>query len=150
MFVRLLLAVLLLAGFSGCASMRKTSHADEMNSRVTELEQQLDSKDTEISQLKGDIQELSEQVRMKQALTARGDFSGDSSSISGDGLVRVNASPDKIQLALRGAGFYSGPVDGKLGAKTRKAITEFQRAHSLKADGVIGKKTWAELKTYLD
>ena len=130
--------------------MRKTSHADEMNSRVSELEQQLETKDTEISQLKGDVQELSEQVKMKQALMARGDSLSDSGSSSGTGLIRVNASPDQIQLALRGAGFYSGPVDGKLGSKTKKAISEFQRAHSLKADGVIGKRTWAELKTYLD
>ncbi|UCD15068.1 MAG: peptidoglycan-binding protein [Candidatus Omnitrophota bacterium] len=55
----------------------------------------------------------------------------------------------QIQRALKNAGFDPGPVDGRKGAKTNKAIKSFQKARSLKADGVIGPKTWEELRKYL-
>jgi peptidoglycan hydrolase-like protein with peptidoglycan-binding domain len=61
----------------------------------------------------------------------------------------VKVSPEKIQRALQAAGVYTGKVDGKIGAGTKAAIVEFQKSHGLKADGVLGKKTWEELKTYL-
>ncbi|MCM8766332.1 MAG: peptidoglycan-binding protein, partial [Candidatus Omnitrophica bacterium] len=54
-----------------------------------------------------------------------------------------------IQEALRRAGFYEGPVDGKLGPKTRQAIKDFQRSKGLRVDGIVGKKTWQELSRYL-
>ena len=50
----------------------------------------------------------------------------------------------EIQTAVKNAGFYAGAIDGKIGPKTRSAIEEFQKAKGLKADGVVGKKTWAE------
>lgn len=55
----------------------------------------------------------------------------------------------QIQLALKKAGFYKGAIDGKIGPQTRRAIREFQKARGLKPDGVVGKKTWEELRTYL-
>ncbi|MFH0855838.1 MAG: peptidoglycan-binding domain-containing protein [Candidatus Omnitrophota bacterium] len=55
----------------------------------------------------------------------------------------------EIQAALKSAGFYTGVVDGKIGAKTKKAITEFQKANSLTADGKVGPKTWNALSKYL-
>jgi peptidoglycan hydrolase-like protein with peptidoglycan-binding domain len=55
----------------------------------------------------------------------------------------------EIQGALKNAGFYTGSVDGKLGAKTKKAITEFQKANGLSADGKVGPKTWSILSKHL-
>ena len=55
----------------------------------------------------------------------------------------------EIQIALKNAGFYAGPIDGKIGPKTKEAIREFQKARGLKADGKIGTKTWAELQKHL-
>jgi peptidoglycan hydrolase-like protein with peptidoglycan-binding domain len=55
-----------------------------------------------------------------------------------------------IQEALKNAGFYQGAVDGKLGPKTKEAIKEFQRVHGLSDDGVVGRRTWAKLRTYAD
>lgn len=52
----------------------------------------------------------------------------------------------KVQVALTNANLYSGAIDGKIGAKTREAIKEFQVANGLKADGLAGKQTWAVLK----
>ena len=36
-------------------------------------------------------------------------------------------------------------VDGDFGWKTLNAVIEFQKTHSLTADGIVGPKTWAEL-----
>lgn len=56
----------------------------------------------------------------------------------------------EIQTALKGAGFYSGNIDGKIGPKSKKAIEDFQSANSLKADGKVGPKTWEALSRYLN
>ncbi|MCM8761635.1 MAG: peptidoglycan-binding protein, partial [Candidatus Omnitrophica bacterium] len=54
-----------------------------------------------------------------------------------------------IQIARKNAGFYTGSIDGIKGKATRKAIRDFQKAHGLKADGVVGSKTWEALNQYL-
>jgi hypothetical protein len=43
----------------------------------------------------------------------------------------------QVQLRLARAGYYHGAVDGVSGNATRKAIRDYQRAHSLPADGQI-------------
>jgi murein L,D-transpeptidase YcbB/YkuD len=55
----------------------------------------------------------------------------------------------QIQQALQGAGYYKGALDGKVGPNTRAAIKAFQADNGLTADGVCGRKTWAQLKSYL-
>lgn len=55
----------------------------------------------------------------------------------------------QIQIALRKAGFYTGNIDGKIGPRTKKAIIAFQRSKGLKPDGIVGPKTWEELRKYL-
>ena len=37
------------------------------------------------------------------------------------------------------------PVDGWFGSQTRKAVKEFQTAHNLPADGIVGRYTWEKL-----
>ena len=54
-----------------------------------------------------------------------------------------------IQRALKAANFYNGPVDGKIGPKTKRAIEAFQKEKGLKPDGKVGPKTWVELEKYL-
>lgn len=56
----------------------------------------------------------------------------------------------EIQTALKNAGHYSGVIDGKIGPMSKKAITEFQKAAGLEADGKVGPKTWAALSKYLN
>jgi hypothetical protein len=45
------------------------------------------------------------------------------------------------QEHLANLDYYTGTIDGKMGAETVAAIKNFQRDHGLKADGVLGPKT---------
>ncbi len=54
-----------------------------------------------------------------------------------------------IQLALKNAGVYSGPVDGTIGPKSKKAIRDFQTQNGLNADGKVGPRTWKKLSEHL-
>jgi len=68
----------------------------------------------------------------------------------GDGQATTAEGPDLhsvegIQTALIKLGFDLGPsgADGHMGIRTKKAISEFQSAHQLTPDGVLGPKTKA-------
>jgi hypothetical protein len=61
----------------------------------------------------------------------------------------TGASVKALQRALARLGFSAGAVDGQYGPSTTKAVTSFQRAHGLTADGVLGPKTLAALTTAL-
>ena len=61
----------------------------------------------------------------------------------------VELSPKQIQRALKNAGFYNGEIDGKIGSRTKEAIKRFQKAHGLKGDGIVGKRTSIELNKCL-
>lgn len=54
----------------------------------------------------------------------------------------------RAQTHLRrwNVGMTRPTVDGDFGRTTLKAVEEFQIAHGLKPDGVIGKTTWAQLR----
>lgn len=51
----------------------------------------------------------------------------------------------EVQRRLKLWGYYSGNVDGVFGSATREAVILFQRKNGLKADGVVGKATYAAL-----
>ena len=53
-----------------------------------------------------------------------------------------------IQRALKGAGYYQGEIDGKVGSRTKEAIRNFQRDQGLTPDGVCGRQTWIRLKSF--
>lgn len=46
------------------------------------------------------------------------------------------------QRFLNANGFFCGIEDGIFGKNTKLAVMEFQSCHGLKADGIIGPKTW--------
>jgi murein L,D-transpeptidase YcbB/YkuD len=59
-------------------------------------------------------------------------------------LCDVNATPAKvaeIQNALRQAGFYNAPSNGKLDDATMKAIADFQKSKGLPVDGYVNMAT---------
>ena len=80
------------------------------------------------------------------APAAAGVSSAASTATGADGL----SYQQKIQTALKNAGLYNGKIDGKIGANTRKAIEQFQKAHNLKVDGKVGPKTWSTLEPYFN
>jgi peptidoglycan hydrolase-like protein with peptidoglycan-binding domain len=50
-----------------------------------------------------------------------------------------------LQEALKALAFAPGPVDGFFGAKTEGAVKNFQQAHGIAADGVVGRVTWINI-----
>lgn len=73
-----------------------------------------------------------------------------SGKVSSSKSIRVaGLSVRDVQQALKNAGFNPGKVDGKMGGNTDRAIKQFQKAEGLKADGVVGQRTWDKLSTHL-
>jgi hypothetical protein len=62
-------------------------------------------------------------------------------------LSRGANGPDvrRAQEALRQLGYLESSPDGIYGSMTENAVVIFQKAKGLKADGILGKKTWAEM-----
>ncbi len=55
------------------------------------------------------------------------------------------AAVTELQAMLRLLGFYGGAVDGTFSDRTQAAVTAFQRAAGVTADGVVGTATWNRL-----
>ncbi len=135
---------LVLAGFvlSGCATAKPrrgdSNTAVQTNPQIAELQSQLSVKDQQIQ----DLQYQLEQRRSSDSNFSSSVSSGTSSKIHVSGVTVAD-----VQRALTKAGFDPGQVDGKMGKKSKAAIKAFQRSQGLKADGVIGEKTWKLLRS---
>lgn len=57
------------------------------------------------------------------------------------------ASTRALQRRLRRSGFETA-VDGRFSARTERAVRDFQRAHALLVDGIVGRQTAAALARY--
>lgn len=55
----------------------------------------------------------------------------------------------KIQLALKNAGFFAGPISGFFGPITKRSVKNFQSANGLDADGIVGPQTWKKLESHI-
>ena len=51
-----------------------------------------------------------------------------------------------LQSLLNAKGNYGLEVDGEFGVFTYSAVNKYQTAHGLERDGIVGEKTWGELK----
>ncbi|MCM8794394.1 MAG: peptidoglycan-binding protein [Candidatus Omnitrophica bacterium] len=128
---------------SGCgASIRsaKTGESGLLTEQVASLEERV-----------GTLNQQVEQLAKRQELLERGAQGEQTAGLSSQaGELAKTLTSRNIQTALKAAGYYDGPVDGKIGPKTRQAIRDFQRDNGLKTDGVVGRKTAALLAKYLN
>lgn len=133
---------ILFSSLSGCATLggRKNElKIQELKNQISVLEAQIQNKDQEIESLKSAIEQM--EYRKTKTLRPQADkYTGE---------VKTRPNVKQIQLALAGAGYNPGKIDGKIGRQTRDAIKAFQRDNGLKADGKAGKETWSLLKKYL-
>jgi peptidoglycan hydrolase-like protein with peptidoglycan-binding domain len=121
-------------GLAGCATAPKqNSEMDGLKNQISTLEDQLRARDEEITTLKDELSRAPQ--AQPETVQAR---------------ACLKQSAKSIQTALQNAGYYNGPVDGRIGKQTRDGIKEFQKANNLKADGRVGPRTWAALKQYLE
>ena len=113
---------------TGCATPRVHKESQQLQNRIISLEKEIKEKDEKIKLLEEELRErdLAEGKKSTPTIT-----------------------PKRIQQALRNAGFYKGPIDGKIGPQTKEAIKAFQKANDLKPDGIVGKRTWEKLSEYL-
>lgn len=146
-----------LIGLSGCALTQQTTPINQLQIKVAQLEKRLAEREQEIEELKYEMSNLAATHQEKEmdieegmpAPTLQKVNVNYQSSDEDTRIIRVEVSEQEVQQALKTAGYYDGTVDGKLGAKTKQAIADFQKDHGLKADGIVGKKTWAVLKNYV-
>lgn len=63
-------------------------------------------------------------------------------------ILRVGSEGEtvsELQAVLKLLGYYSGSVDGVYRANTAAAVSAFQQAIGLQADGVVGPATWDQI-----
>ena len=63
----------------------------------------------------------------------------------GEKLVLSSPAVRQVQQRLKSRGFDAGPTDGRMGASTRAAIREFQRAENLPPTGRLDRETLSAL-----
>lgn len=65
-------------------------------------------------------------------------------------VLRIGCKGESVKEAqelLDEKGFLNGPIDGVFGPGTQKAVRSFQRTTGDVVDGILGKRTWASLKS---
>lgn len=137
MRTRLLVGIFLILFLTGCVTTRKEQdiQAQQLQSRINYLQEELENKNQEISNLENELKRAQSSSLMQKT---------ESKSTH---ALRLSAR--EIQTALKNAGFYKGTIDGKMGPRTREAIKEFQKSNGLKADGIVGRRTAEKLNNYL-
>lgn len=135
---------MILAGvvlMAGCASTRarKADPQLDQQAQMAQMQSDLAAKDQQ-------IQELQYQLQGQQsALSSQSNYSSGSGTGKSSYIRVSGVTVSQVQQALASKGYDPGPVDGKMGKRTKNAIKDFQRNSNLKADGIVGQKTWSRL-----
>lgn len=139
--------VALAVTLTGCQTTNYKQQVTSLSSQVQTLETAIEEKDKEISSLKSQVDQLSQQSASRNRPASSAAVVTDNKDHLG--IIRVPVKVTDVQSALKAAGYYTGNIDGKVGPNTISAIAAFQNANNLKADSIVGAKTWEVLKTYL-
>lgn len=149
---------------TGCASTGSRNN-NAVNAQMGVLADEVTRLDQALQETRGQLQQEQARVAELEARLGGGGGGGGGGASSSAGYAASSSEPyagiyrtpsgfelpaTSIQKALKGAGFYQGDMDGKIGPDTREAVRNFQRANGLTPDGIIGKTTWNMLKKYLD
>jgi murein L,D-transpeptidase YcbB/YkuD len=168
--VAVLLSLVLM--FTGCATMKAPVSEKGLKAEVERLEQENEMLAMQRDAYKMNIEQISQETKAKlndlqSTLSKEKDrtaelkskiasLSKELESLKGTPLYEerpaliTNDFTKKVQIALYAAGFDPGKIDGKMGPQTIQAIKNFQESRGLKADGIVGKETWALLQEYSD
>ena len=89
---------------------------------------------------------------LTQAAVAAEQPSGGGPLASGAGFAKEDGSPrvKALQRHLREAGERPGPIDGRFGPRTERAVRHAQRRFGVAVDGVVGPRTRAALAARLE
>ncbi len=144
MFILRLAAIIVILGFvSGCATGRSNlvMENQRMRTQISTLENTVREKDLEIESLETELNKINDR---SMAVEGKKDAMAKSSKSKND------YSLTNVQIALKNAGFDPGPIDGRMGKKTKSAVRNFQKSQGLTADGIVGNRTWERLKEFLN
>ncbi len=123
-FFRSLAVMCITLAVTGCATTRPKPAAPDANAQIADMQAQIQAKDQE-------IQDLRYQLDSRQQALSNNFASGGSSDKKN--ILRVaGVTPMDLQKALLRAGYDPGPLDGRLGKKSRSAVKAFQRKNGLK------------------
>ena len=146
-FVFVVVAITAMFFISGCETVPKKFKEEVagIKSRVDSLETKVEgveAKQQETERTAGEQAQALEEMKTAKAGRETTNISVRPREFKSRGHVK------EIQTRLKNAGFYTGKINGVKNKRTRKAIREFQKANGLKADGVVGPKTWELLSKY--
>lgn len=135
--VALMAAGAMVAGCSSLSGTRAKKDA-ELNTRLANLEGQV----TALNQRVEDLGQTAAPAASQAGFEGASERQAPAQSAQ-------RLTTRQTQRALASAGFYTGPIDGKEGPQTKRAIREFQQANGLKVDGVVGRSTRQALAKHL-
>jgi len=143
-FIVLMAAVVFI---SGCETVPKKfrEEVSGIKSKVDTLESRVEGVETKQS----DVERMAnEQAQRLEDMKAEKQNSVKTNITIKNRSTQSRTHMKEIQTCLKNAGFYNGKTDGVKGRGTKKAIKSFQKANGLRADGVVGAKTWELLSKY--
>ncbi len=140
---------------AGCATNigPRAQETEALKSQVASLEGKigdLNQKVEEVSQRQGALETEVQATRSTRLLESSQPKPSAPAKATGSYSKVASLSDRQIQQALKTAGFYAGPIDGRIGPQTKEAVRKFQRSNRLSPDGQVGTRTSSALAKFLE